>query len=195
MKAMCSLFAVLSIAVLAPVALHAQQTGFSVEAQVGGVIPTGDFADFATAGFGFGVNAAYRVFPMVDVYAGYSWQRFGADDDEEFGAVDVDIDDSGFAFGGRLHVPAVPSLNPWIRAGVILHQLKLSGTEGGVSASFTSDREAGFEVGAGIGFPVAPKISLSPAVIFRSYKPSFDGETSDESLTYVGLYIGGRISL
>lgn len=192
MKRIRMMFVVVGLAVLAPAAVQAQ-TPFSVEAQAGVVVPMGDFADdFATTGFGFAVNAAYRVMPMLDVYAGYSWQRFGADDGE-FEDVDVDIDDSGFAFGGRLLFPGT-GLDPWVRAGLILHQLKLSGSEGGFSASFTSDRSLGFEAAAGLAFPVAPRVSLTPAITFRTYSPDFEGESSDESIQYIGVHLGGRIS-
>lgn len=192
MKRIRVLFVMVGLAVAAPVAVQAQ-TPFSIEAQAGVMVPTGDFADdFATTGFGFGVNAAYRIMPMLDIYAGYSWQRFGTD--SEFEEVDVDIDDSGFALGGRVMFPGT-GLDPWIRAGVILHELKLSGSEGGFSASITSDRAVGFEGAAGLAFPVAPRIQLTPGVTFRTYKPEFEGETSDESVTYFGVHIGGRISL
>lgn len=193
MRKVHALLLVLGLAIAAPVGLHAQ-TPLSVEVQAGVVIPTGDFAeDFATTGFGLGINAAYRILPMLDLYAGYSWQRFGVDD-EEFPDADIDVEDSGFALGARLNVPAVPGLSPWVRAGVILHELQVSGTDGGFTASFTSDRALGFEVGAGLAFPVAPRVSLTPGITFRSYKPEFDGETADEPVTYFGIHLGGRIS-
>jgi hypothetical protein len=193
MERISVLFVVLSLGIMAPAAVVAQ-TPFSVEVQAGVVVPTGDFADeFATPGVGIGANVAYRVIPMLDIYAGYSWQRFGADDAASEGT-DLDIDDSGFALGGRLNFPGM-GLGPWVRAGVILHELKISGSDGGFSASLTSDRAVGFEVGAGLSFPVAPKISLTPGVTFRTYEPEFDGESADESVTYFGLHLGGQISL
>jgi opacity protein-like surface antigen len=193
MKKVYASLVVLSLAIAAPVAVQAQSP-FSVEVQAGVVVPTGDFADdFATTGFGFGVHAMYQLTPMIDLYAGYSWQRFGVDEDD-FGDVDLDVDDSGFALGARLNLRGMPGFDPWIRGGVILHELKISGSEGGFSASFTSDRSVGFEVAAGLAFPVAPRISIVPSVTFRNYSPEFDGESIDESVSYFGLHVGGRIS-
>jgi opacity protein-like surface antigen len=192
MKTVTTLFLGLTLAVMAPAALHAQ-TPLSVEVQAGVVVPTGDFADdFATTGFGFGINAAYRVMPMLDIYAGYSWQRFGVDEGD-FEDVDVDVDDSGFALGARFNF-AMPALSPWVRGGLIFHELKVSGSEGGFSASFSSDRTLGFEAGGGIAYPLAPNIDLTPALMFRTYKPEFDGESSESSVSYFGLFLGGRIS-
>lgn len=193
MKAVRTLAAALGLAVLVPAAAQAQISPFSVEARVGAAIPTGDFADGVTTGFGFDANVAYRVMPMLELYGGYSWTRFGFDDDEEFDE-DVNMDDSGFAVGARVMFAGVPGIDPWVRGGVILHQLKTSFSEGPVSGSFTTDRAAGFEAAAGVAIPVAPRVALTPAVTFRTYTPKFDGESFDSSVQYVGLHLGGRIS-
>jgi opacity protein-like surface antigen len=173
---------VLSAALLAavvPVAAQAQfATPFSIEGRAGAVVPIGDFGDTevmgAKTGFGFGVNGAYRVIPMLDLYAGFSWHRFGVEDDPEFGDVNFDLDDSGFEVGARLFVPGMTGISPWVQGGLILQQLKMGGSEGGISASLTSDRAAGFEVGAGAAFPLTPNLSLTPGVRYRQFKAKFD---------------------
>jgi opacity protein-like surface antigen len=195
MKAVRTLGTVLGFALLVPVSVHAQISPLSLEGRVGAVIPTGDFADGAKTGFGFDVNAAYRVIPTLDIYAGFAWSRFGVEDDEEFDT-SVDIDDSGFQVGARLHVPGVPGVDPWVRGGVIFHQVKWNVSEGGLTGSITTDRTVGFEAGGGVAIPVAPRVALTPAVTFRSYKPEFEffGETADMTVSYVGLHLGARIS-
>jgi hypothetical protein len=37
-------------------------------------------------------------------------------------------------------------------------------------------------------------ISIVPSVIFRTYSPEFEGESIDESVSYFGVHVGGRIS-
>jgi opacity protein-like surface antigen len=192
MKTLRTLFAVPAIALLAPVAVEAQ-IPLSIEASVGAVVPTGDFAEGLTTGFGFGVNAAYRVMPMLDVYAGYSWQRFGIEDDPELEGIDMDIDDTGFAFGARVNMP-MPGINPWVRAGLIMHQMKFSASAEGMSFSDETDLAAGFEAAAGVAIALAPRISLTPSLSYRSYKPKYDGETADEAVSYFGVNIGARFS-
>lgn len=194
MKRMLWIPLALTLALVPIAGVQAQITPFSVEAEAGVVIPTGDFGDdFATTGFGLGLTAAYRVAPMLDLYAGFSWQRFGAEDDPEFGEFDVDIDDSGFSLGGRLHFPGAPGISPWVRAGVIFHRLKVSGSEGGFSISVESDRTVGFELGGGAAFPVAPRVEITPSLSFRRYTPELAGE-SDEAVTYLGLGVGARFT-
>jgi opacity protein-like surface antigen len=198
MKRIQVVFATAAIALSAPAIVEAQQLPLAIEVRGGAYIPTGDFAEGVGTGFGLGGIVSYRVIPALDIYAGYSWQSFPIDDDEEFDDVDIDIEDSGFAVGVRFEVPAAANLGPWIRAGLILHQAKFSGSDGSVSVSFTSDRTAGLELGGGVAIPVTPNLSITPGVSFRTYKPTFDIageiETSDESLSYFGLEIGGRFT-
>jgi hypothetical protein len=186
--------AALALAAALPAVASAQLLPLSVEARGGAYIPTGDFADGLNTGFGFGGNVAYRVIPMLDIYAGYSWQRFGVEDDEEFEGATLDLDDSGFAFGARLHLPAAPNLGPWVRAGVIMHQLKFTGSDGGISVSLSTDRAVGAEIGGGLAIPLMPSLSLTPGVSFRTYKPRFEGATSDEPVQYFGLELGARFA-
>jgi opacity protein-like surface antigen len=188
MKTIRTLFAVAVIAALAPVTVEAQ-IPLSIEASVGAVVPTGDFAEDLSAGFGFGVNAAYRVMPMLDVLAGYSWQRFGVDAED---ANDADVDDAGFMFGARFNAP-MPGINPWVRGGVIMHQMKMS-AEG---MSFDFDRATGFEVGAGATFAVAPRISVVPSVTYRQYTAKMEvmGFAIEEDVSYFGANVGVRFTL
>jgi len=197
MKRIQVMLAAATIAWSAPAVLDAQEIPLAIEARGGAYIPTGDFAEGVGTGFGLGAIVSYRVIPALDIYAGYSWQRFALEEDEEFDDVDVDIEDSGFALGVRFEVPAAQSLGPWIRAGVILHQAKFSGSEGSLSVSFTSDRTAGLELGGGLAIPIAPALSITPGVSFRTYKPKFDiaGEVeSDDALSYLGLELGARFT-
>lgn len=181
------------IAIVAPAAAHAQGVSpLSLEARAGAVVPMGDFADGLKTGFGFGATAAYRVIPMLDIYAGYNWHRFGVEDDPEFGDSDFNLDDSGFELGARVYVPVGGSIAPWLQGGLIMQQLKFGASEGGLSASVSTDREIGFEVGGGIGIPIGPNMSLTPGVRYRQYSPSMTllGETESFDVQYLVADIG-----
>jgi opacity protein-like surface antigen len=167
----------------------------SAEVRVGAGIPTGDFADGLSAGLGIGGILAYRVIPELDVFAGYSSQSFGVDDDPEFEGVDLDVNDSGFAIGGRFFVPGLPSVAPWLQAAVLLHELEVTGREQGVSVSLSSDREVGFEIGGGLEIPVAANIGVTPGIRYRQYSVDFDLEDDGPvsgDVTYLTLDVGVR---
>lgn len=184
--------AILAVGLAAPA--QAQFSPFSIEGRAGAAFPTGDIADGLNTGFSVGANVGYSVMPLLDLYAGYSFQRFGFDDDEEFGEVDADATDSGFSLGARLGLPA-GAISPWVFGGVLLHQVEIEGRDGDVTASMTSDRSVGFEVGGGVALPIAPALSLTPAVRYRRYSTDFDfgGETWSEDITYFTVDVGVRL--
>jgi hypothetical protein len=186
---------VVVLAALLAVPLHAQ-TPLSVEVRAGLGVPVSDFAEDNSAGVGLGGTLVYRMAPMVDLYAGYSWQQFGeqVDWDETF-----QWSSSGFAAGARLHVLDMTGIRPWIGAGVIAKKLSLRFTweddewEGPSSGTVTetTDYSFGFEVEAGLDLPVGSRLALTPAVGFRRYTPG----QLEWVVSYVSVQLGVRISL
>lgn len=168
----------------------------SVEVRGGVGVPVGDFAGEegieAGTGFGFGVGAMVGVTPMFSAYGAYQWTRFGCGECEGIENLDDEVTDSGFELGGQADLPFRPAgLAPWVRAGVLLHELEFSGDEGDVS----SDRSLGFALGGGITYPLGPTLSVTPGIHYRNYSAEFDlgnldlnGETDVSHLTLdVGL--------
>jgi opacity protein-like surface antigen len=185
--------AILAIGLATPT--QAQLSPFSIEGRAGVAVPTGDAADALKTGFSVGANPGHSLLPLLDLYAGYSLQRFGFDDDEEFGDVDADATDSGFSLGARIGLPVTGSIAPWLFGGVLLHQVEIEGREGNLTVSMKSDRSVGFEVGGGVSLPIAPLLSLTPAVRYRRYTADFDfaGETWSEDVTYFAIDLGVRL--
>ncbi len=195
MKTIRTLFAGLGLILLAPVALHAQSP-LSLEVRGGVAVPMGNFADGASTGFGFGGTASFQILPVFDVYAGYSWTRFGIEDDEEFGGADVDLTDSGFAVGGRLYLAPIGNIAPWVQGGVLLHQLETDVSGSGLSLSFTSDRGVGFEAGGGVAIPLGTNISFMPGVRYRQYPAEYtdpEEQPFNIDVQYVALDLGVRL--
>lgn len=192
----------------APLAAAAQSVlPISVEVRGGAGIPVGDFGGNAETGdqlgaktgLPLGVSVGYRVVPMLDIYGGYSRDSFGCSDQGEFDSSNCDIRSKGFELGTRFSVPGIVPLAPWVRAGALFHQLEISGSEGGFSASITSKRSFGYEIGGGISLPIMPTLALTPGVRYRGYTAKFDnifGEGSGEGdVSYVVLDVGLRFGL
>lgn len=181
---------VLLTSLLLPMHVNAQgMLPISIEARAGAAIPTGDLADYLDTGFGLELNGTLYFTPQIGAYAGYSLAQV------DYSDFDLDGTDSGFSLGILASAP-VPSLAPWVRAGAILHQFEVS--EG--SASRTSDRGIGFEIGGGFAFPVAPMLSITPGVRYRSYEAEVDltdlGEgTWQQDVNYLTVDIGARLTL
>ncbi len=161
----------------------------SFEVRAGAAIPTGDFADDGDAetGFALGGTVEYSIIPTFGVYGGFSRDAFGCGDD-------CDYVSSGFDVGGVVRLSRMVPLQPWVKAGITFHELEAESSTGGVSASLTSDRAVGIEVGGGLSFDLAPSIQLTPGVWFHSYTPDFDGEEGVD-VTYIVADLGLRLSL
>lgn len=171
-------------------------TPFSFEVRGGLAVPTGELNDsaLATPGFTIGGSATYHAFPMVGLYVGYTFSRFGVEDEvsELFG--DGHFTDQGLDAGVRVAIPTplIP-IDPWIRGGIVYHRLSLGGFDDPDFEGET-DTSLGFEVGGGLGFGLGP-FSLTPGVSFVRYNVDDDDTGSDATISYVKVDIGARIRL
>lgn len=178
---------------------HAQLpnfTPFSVEVRGGLAFPTGDFAeseeDVASVetGYTFGANATYHFIPLVGIYAGYTRNQFGVE-----GIDELEVIDQGFSAGVRLAIPTplIP-IDPYVKAGLVYHTLGFE-FEGDDEDFIDSDNSLGFEVGAGLGFGLGPKLSVTPQVTYTRYEPRYDGETDDFTVEHLRVDVGLRLRI
>lgn len=168
----------------------------SAEVRGGFGFPMGNFGDDARydaqVGPGFEASLGLGLTSMLGVYAGFDWFEFGVPSTL---ANDAKYTDSGLNAGAMLNLSGMAPMGPWVRGGVVWHKLSSSGNAVGVDFSRSSDRSLGFEVGAGLSFPLGMVISVTPGVRYVSYNPQFNGSTSDNSnVSYligdVGLRFG-----
>ncbi len=112
----------------------------------------------------------------MGVYAGYTYNRFGV---EEF--KNLDVNDQGFNAGLRLAVPTplIP-IDPYLKGGVVYNTLGFT-FDGDDEDFIDSDNSLGFEVGAGVGIGLGPKLSFTPQVTYTRYEPKYDGERTTTS--------------
>jgi hypothetical protein len=178
---------------------HAQLpnvTPFSFEVRGGLAFPSGDFGETADdvgqveSGITYGANATFHFMPMLGVYAGYTRNQFGVE-----GLDELDVIDQGFSGGLRLAIPTplIP-IDPYIKAGVVYNELSFE-FDGSGEDFVDSDRSLGFEVGAGIGIGLGPKLSFTPQVTYTRYEPKYDGESDDFKVEHIRLDVGLRLRL
>lgn len=193
-KIAAGLLAVAASAVFAGSA-HAQIpniTPFSVEVRGGAALPQGDFGEDLETGYTFGGNVGFQAVPMLGFYAGYTRSSFGIEDNGEDGSR---ITDQGFDAGVRFAIPTplIP-IDPFVKVGAIYHKLGIDGD----GVDFEFDSELGFEVGAGLGFNILPKVQLTPAVTYSQFNVSddtFDEEGLDLDVKNLRVDVGLRIRI
>lgn len=176
-------------------------TPFSVEVRGGLAFPTGDFGqsdeedgESIESGITVGANATYHFMPLLGVYAGYTYNRFGVE-----GVDELDVIDKGFSAGLRVAVPTplIP-IDPYAKAGLVYNTLgfEFDGDDGDDEGFLDSDNSLGFEIGAGVGIGLGPKLSFTPQVTYTRYTPEYDGESDDEfKVEHIRVDVGLRIRL
>lgn len=139
--------------------LAAQLTGIiplSVEARGGVALPREDFRGAADGGVAAELSATWHALPMIGIYGAYQWNRFGWDDQG-------DATDAGFAAGVRVAIPTpLLPIDPWIRAGIVAHQLE--------TETLSEESKRGWEAGAGLSFPLARGLTLTPGLLWTRYQ-------------------------
>jgi opacity protein-like surface antigen len=159
-------------------------TPFSVEARGGVSVPTGDLKDVAKTGWTAGASLTYHALPLFGVYAGYSMDEWTS----KLGSGKAR--ESGLDVGARLSIPTpmIP-IDPWIKAGAVFHNVKVSGSDDPAD-DFTTDRKWGWQLGAGLGLTLGPKVSVTPGVTYTHLKSTSEfGGTLQHVRADIGLRI------
>lgn len=143
-------------------------TPVGVEGRLFAAIPTGSFGNDLGTGLGWGVEGTFNFTPRLGLYGGYSRAEFDVE-----GAGGGEVRDDGLNFGLRGTLPALGLLSPFLRGGLVFHEL---------SGSRETDSELGFELGGGIAVPLSPRFSINPALSYLQYSPDTGSTVSYLSL-------------
>ncbi|HYH81796.1 MAG TPA: outer membrane beta-barrel protein [Longimicrobium sp.] len=188
-----------AMAALAALALagsaQAQSTlPLSFEGRVGAVLPSGDWGELAKTGVGLNGNVTFNVTPVLGIYGGYTYNRFGVDD--ELGDTDgANFTEQGFDVGlkARFAGPTGMGATPFFRGGAIFHKIGVSDDE----LSVSGDYKLGFDVGGGVEIPVSPRIMLTPQVGYSQFNPGDDDdlEPGEEEINVSNIHLAVGVSI
>ncbi|HEX7242341.1 MAG TPA: outer membrane beta-barrel protein [Longimicrobiaceae bacterium] len=171
MRRLACVAAALAVMALAAPARAQSILPFAAEGRVGLAFPTGDFGEGLGLGYGLGANATFNLLPLIGVYGGYSYTSFDLDTDVRGDEDAYNL--QGFDAGLRVAVPTPGiALSPYLRGGVVWYKGELSG--GGAE----TDRNLGFQLGAGLDYSLGVLMSLTPEVSYVRL-PAGDGGGPD----------------
>jgi opacity protein-like surface antigen len=169
MKAIVRIGIALSLASLAT-PLSAQTLSFGLRGTGG--VPTGSFAEPSTSssatliqgakeGFGYGAEVGLAFGP-IGAYA--SFDHIAFDCDAAACGSDGEYTLQGVTAGVKLSPSFTSQVRPFLKGGITLNNLK--GGYGGSSSGVTTDRNAGYEIGAGVDFGLLGLLAVSPQIRF-----------------------------
>jgi long-subunit fatty acid transport protein len=149
-------------------------------------------ADLKT-GFGFEGTIAYKFIPSLGVYAGWSWNKFSAN--QSFAGNKADFEETGYNFGLQFMYPIGASkINYMIKGGGIYNHIETENSDGKIIND--TGHGFGWQLGTGVAIPIGNRFSLTPEVRYRSLSRTIKiGEVSTPvDLNYVSAGIGLSVS-
>lgn len=139
-------------------------------------------------GYGFEALLLYNFTESLGVYAGWGWNNFGVDEENEF--ADLEIDETGYSFGLNYVRPISNSMSYLIGIGGIYKHFEFEDNSGDIKAD--SGHELGFEVKGGLVFELGNNFDLKPQVVYRSLSATgdFGAVDADLELQYISFGLG-----
>ena len=174
----------------APGEAHAQDR-VRIEVVPGAVFSTETFADSDLGnGLGVGAHLSVPVLPHLAAYGGWNYHGFRAE--TSFAGPDVDVEETGYAFGVRFEHPMAGATSPalMLKAGGTYDHIEIENAAGDLIAD--SGHGFGWEAGAGVAFPLGDRWHITPGVRFRSLTRDIDvgAIRTPVTLRYVAAEIG-----
>lgn len=154
----------------------------------GAAFPSGDDLDGVDSGLQLVGGVVVDVSSMLSIYAEGQWGRHDVEDEGETGTANPSALMAGLLLGFS---PANSPIEPYVFAGLGLQSVSLEADESPVSVD---DRTFGWQLGAGIGFPLG---SLNGFAEGRYQAASFDADSEFGELDFAifSLIVGLSIDL
>jgi opacity protein-like surface antigen len=164
---------------------------FGFELNTGASMATKKIGDAETnLGFGFEGTFQYRVVSNFGVYAGWGWNRFGAE--SSFAGDDVCFEETGYVFGLSYVKPiGSKNLSYYVKAGALYNHVETENSNGDIIND--TGHGLGFQLAGGININLGSNWSLTPGLKFNTLSRDTDFEGTSRQLDY--QYISARIGI
>jgi hypothetical protein len=140
-------------------------------------------------GFGFEGTFHYRFMPHLGVYAGWGWNRFGAD--QAFAGNDICFEETGYVLGLNFtHPIGTSKLAYYLRAGALYNHIETENADGDIIND--SKHGLGFQIAGGLDINLGETWSLVPGIKFNALQreTEFEGVTKNLDYQYISVRIG-----
>ena len=142
-------------------------------------------------GYGFEGALAYRFMPHLAVYAGWSWNKFGSD--QQMNGSSLNFEETGYTYGLQfIHPVGESKISILARVGGLANHIEV---EEGDDIIADSGHGFGWQVEGGLAIPLGEKWRLMPSVRYRSLSRDITIETVNASVDLNYLSVGMGIAL
>lgn len=165
------------------------QDRWSLELRPGVNFATGKLGNAnLETGFGAEGTLAYRFLPHLSIYGGWSWNKFGSD--QQMNGSTLDFEETGYSYGLQfIHPIGGSKVNLLIRAGGLYNHIEV---ERGGEIIADSGHGFGWQAEGGLAIPLGERWRLLPSVRYRSLARDLNINSVDTSvdLNYLSAGIG-----
>ena len=139
-------------------------------------------------GVGFEGIFHYLLLERIGVYAGWGWNKFGAD--ESFAGNDISFEETGYVFGLQFkHLIGKSATSYYLRTGGLYNHIEL---ENDGDVTHDSGHGFGWQVAGGVDIKLGINWSITPGVKFNSLNRDVENEGVNVpfDLNYLQLRVG-----
>lgn len=140
-------------------------------------------------GFGFEGLLHYRFMPFTGIYAGWGWNRFGADD--SFAGKDVCFEETGYILGLQFKYPIGTSpFSFYLRGAGLYNHIEIENADGDIIKD--SGHGFGWQAAGGLNINLGSNWSITPGIKFNSLsrETNFEGTDRSLKLNYISARVG-----
>lgn len=162
-------FNLIAMTVIFAFATLAMAESWTVELRPAYQIPTADFDDAELDnGLGFDGRVAYRIMPHLDLFTGWSWSNFASDD--------FDFEETGYDLGVRfIHPISGMNFSYLLEAAATFKHVEVEFDDEIVA---DSDHSLGYQLGAGIVFPITSNLTVIPSLRYNALNTEVEFDAS-----------------
>jgi hypothetical protein len=166
------------------------QNKWSITFRPGVNFPTKDLGDAdLKTGFGLEGTVAYRFMPHLGVYAGWSWNKFSAE--QSFAGTDTDFEETGYSYGLQfIHPIGSSKVNYLLRGGGLYNHIETENKEGDIIAD--SGHGFGWDIETGVSIPLGERWQFAPGIRYRALSRDIEIGTTKTpvDLNYISVGVG-----
>jgi hypothetical protein len=179
----------LAIAMMCVSQITFAQDRWSIELRPGVNFATKKLGE-ANLNTGFGAEGiiAYRFMPHLSAFAGWSWNKFGSD--QQMNGSTLEFEETGYSYGLQfLHPLGQSKIDFFVRAGGLANHIEV---ENGGDIIADSGHGFGWQAEGGVAIPLGEKWRLIPSVRYRSLSRELTINTVNApvDLNYLSVGIG-----
>jgi len=137
-------------------------------------------------GYGFEGIFRYRIVSFTDIYAGWGWNHFAAEN--SFAGNNVSFEETGYVLGLQCFQPIVEGVSVYIRGGALYNHIEIENESG--ELLYDTGHGFGFQLATGIEIAIGLNWNLNSGIKLNSLNREIESISTNLNLNHISMNIG-----